>query len=150
MNAVTGQENGANGGAGVGSSIASMEARTLDGESVSLSDYVGKKVILDFWATWCGPCVQQRSIFAGLGESFHDEVTIIALSVDENPAVVQSFIDRQGSDGVELMDTGILSAKFDVSKIPTLVFVDSTGTVQQIKRSMLGPDELKRIVSTLD
>src|SRR5690348_15801968 len=73
------------------------ELKDLDGKPVKLSDYKGKVVILDFWATWCWPCRMEIPGLIDLQKKYGDRgLVVIGVSLDDGPDVVRSFMKRQG------------------------------------------------------
>lgn len=125
---------GRGGSTGATQSIAGLTARDLDGGTVKLDDYLGRPVILDFWATWCPPCLKQRQVFAAMASELEESAQLVALSVDQGgpDAVKAHLADSDHAIGVELMATDELSRLFNVSAIPTLVFVDAQGNVREV------------------
>src|SRR5262245_41943398 len=73
------------------------ELKDVDGKSVKLSDFKGKVVILDFWATWCLPCRMEIPGFVDLQKKYADQgLVVIGVSLDDGHEVVKSFMNRQG------------------------------------------------------
>ena len=69
----------------------------------SLSDYKGKVVVVDVWATWCGPCVKEMPFFKKLKDEFEGkEVVFMGVSVDENKFKWEAYMKKQGLTGVQL------------------------------------------------
>ena len=96
----------------VGKDASDFELKDMQGNTVKLSDYKGKKVYLKFWATWCGPCRMQAPILEKLSEELsEDELKILKMDVDENPETARAF--------------GIMS-------IPTLLFKKDGQVVKQV------------------
>lgn len=69
-----------------------FEAQTIDGKDVRLSDFKGKVVIVNFWASWCGPCVEEVPSLMGLLKSFPKDLVLIAISGDSNKEDIDSFM----------------------------------------------------------
>lgn len=67
---------------------------TLDGKSLSLSNYRGKYVLLDFWSTWCAPCVAEMPNVKALANQFRPKgrLAIIGMTLDEKPGIAASFV----------------------------------------------------------
>lgn len=73
-----------------------FELTLLSGETVKLSDYEGKKVLINFWATWCGPCVREMPAFEKLHNEFSDKLVILGVNSGESADTVQRFADKNG------------------------------------------------------
>lgn len=109
--------------------IPDFELTLLDGETVSFEDYRGKKVLLNFWATWCGPCVGEMPAFQKLAEEYPDELIILAVNCGEDQATVQTFAEDNGYTFPIVMDTeGVIQAMFGgITSIPVTVIIDEEG-----------------------
>ena len=103
---------------------------TLGGEKVALEDLRNKALLLNVWATWCGPCRIEMPFLAELHENLSDEgLTIVAIS-SEDPKAVQAYLDETQVDHPFplLLDTdGILSGRFGVYGLPTTIVIDPEG-----------------------
>ena len=102
--------------------------------TVSLSDFKGKVVLIDFWATWCGPCRQSMPEIGRIYEKYHSrglEVMGVAMDDDGREAAVQSFAKDMGITypvGMPTSHESVLRYKMD--SIPLLVIVDRSGNIQ--------------------
>lgn len=104
--------------------------RSLNGSTVSLSDYRGKIVLVDFWATWCGPCKRELPLLQAAYPKWKTEgVELLAISTDKDTSKVAPFISKNNYTFPVLFDDGT-SKDYDVSGIPTLFVVDKNGKVQ--------------------
>lgn len=131
-------------------SITKLTAYTIAGEHVSLDKYLGKPVIIDVWATWCGPCRTQRDIIHKLDPEFLKTVSIVSLSTDNDPRLVESFLAKHPSEATDLMSTPEILREFGgVSAIPTLVFIDAQGRIRDIGSGVHSARELRRRVKGL-
>jgi thiol-disulfide isomerase/thioredoxin len=97
----------------------------------SLASYEGSVVLLNFWASWCPPCIEEMpSMQALYDELGGDGFEIVAVNVQEDPETVQSFIDENGFDFPVLLDrTGQTAQKYAVRGLPTSYILDSDGRI---------------------
>ena len=102
----------------------------LNGAKLELSSLRGKVVILDFWATWCGPCRVQHPLYEEVKVRFKDRTDVVFLSVnaDENRAAVEPFLQENGWTNPVYFEDGLLSALY-VSSFPTTVIFNKRGEV---------------------
>jgi len=106
----------------------SFTGESFDGKSVSLADYKGKIVVLDFWGTWCGPCVAAMPSMKLIREAFGKHgVEIIGIAVDKKSDVA-SFCKENKISWPNVVDPeGKLADKFGVAAFPTLMVIDQQG-----------------------
>jgi len=103
----------------------------INGEQFSLSDHLGKVVLLDFFSTWCGPCIFEIEHLKGLYNRYSpDQLVILSISVDpytDTVQVLQSFAQLNEMTWTVARDTDNVAYKYGVSPIPHLVIVDAEG-----------------------
>jgi peroxiredoxin len=108
------------------------QLRDVTGKQVSLADFKGKLVILDFWATWCPPCRQEIPGLVGLQRRYQDKgLVIIGVSLDrQGPGVVKTFMHQLGMNYPVVMgDEKIVSDYGGIEAIPTTFIIDRQGKV---------------------
>jgi thiol-disulfide isomerase/thioredoxin len=104
----------------------------VDGNPVKLSDFKGKVVILDFWATWCPPCRREIPGFVAIQKKYADKgFTVIGVSVDEQgPSVVKPFMRQLGMNYPVVMGTPKIVVDYGgIEGIPTTFIIDRQGNV---------------------
>ena len=101
------------------------------GERVTLEDYRGRAVLLNFWATWCKPCEEEMPALQRLADALEGEAfELLAISVDEDPGVVEAFRERLGLRFAILHDPDKKASRaYQVFKYPETLLVDPEGTV---------------------
>ncbi len=106
-----------------------FQLRSTRGKLVSLSQHRGKVVVLDFWASWCGPCRAAIPAMQRLHERYADEgLVVLGINVNDttDPA---AFMDKMNATYTTLLAGEEVSAAFKVKGIPTLVVIDAGGNV---------------------
>jgi peroxiredoxin len=113
-----------------------FELPRIGGPDVRLADLRGKIVILDFWATWCGPCEVQMPVLDALWkdrswrDAHGDDLVIVGVSVDTDPvAEVAAWIEERGFGYPIAMGDQDLAMRYGVIGFPTLVIVDPDGGI---------------------
>lgn len=115
---------------------------TLDGDMVTLSDFKGKVIILDFWATWCGPCKIEIPSFIELQTEYGDAgLQILGVSLDRgNKEEVLNFCDKLGVNYPVLLDDGTVSRRFGIQYIPTTYIIDRDGNFIKKYTGLMGKE----------
>jgi len=104
---------------------------SIDGKNITLSDYREKVVLLDFWATWCGPCREEIPELSQLYSTYKDQgLVIISIDLQETPSDVKTFAETNGMVWIVVVDQdGAVAAKYGIEYIPTLVLIDTDGKI---------------------
>jgi thiol-disulfide isomerase/thioredoxin len=107
---------------------------TLDGKTVRMHDLEGKVVLIDFWATWCGPCKQALPHLKEIVEKFQGRpLVVVSVSLDSDETTWKNFVARNGMTWAQYRDGGFdgqLATSFAVRAIPTTLSIDVNGFVQ--------------------
>lgn len=108
----------------------------LDGQTISLGGFKGKPVMVNFWATWCGPCVHEVPYIQETYEVWSGKgLVILAVNIGESPSQVRGFMqESQLSFPVLLDESGEVAEQYGVRGIPTTILVDGEGITRNIKQ----------------
>ncbi len=121
----------------VGLPAPDFTAKTIDGKEIALKQLRGKVVVLDFWATWCGPCVAMVPHMKDFYEKYKDkDVVLIGVSADAKIEELKEFVEEKEISWPQIFDgdsetTGILY-KYAVSKFPTIMVIDQQGVFRGV------------------
>jgi peroxiredoxin len=112
-----------------------FQLNTLDGQTVCLSDFRGEVVLINFWATWCGPCAYEMPFLQQVYDEWQEAgLVLLAVNVGESPEKVAAFMQDHGFSFPVLLDTeGIVATQYGASSIPTTFLIDENGIAQAVK-----------------
>jgi len=115
---------------GQATSIMDFTLPAVDGSSIKLSALKGKAVVIDFWATWCGPCRQQRPLYEEVEKKFamNPDVVFLSVDTDDDRSLVAPFLKSHKWDKMVYYEAG-LGGMLRVSSIPTTIVLDRQGQI---------------------
>jgi len=106
---------------------------TLENQEIRLSDLRGQVVLLDFWATWCGPCRESIPHLVALYKNYQSKgLQVIGLSVDKGDgSAVRKFVQSMGIPYPIALAPEEVVKKYGVTSLPTTVLIDKKGTIRE-------------------
>ena len=115
----------------IGDEVPDIAFTLLDGTEVKLSDFRGKVIFMNFWATWCTNCIQEMDSIQQLQDNHPDDVVVLAMNCSEQKADVQAYIDDNGfTFRVGMEENFAISGDiFRAFSIPTTYIIDAEGKV---------------------
>jgi thiol-disulfide isomerase/thioredoxin len=104
-----------------------------NGQRVSLDQYKGKIVLLDFWATWCGPCRMTMPVLENLQKEYAGTLTLLAINLQEPRDSVVEYMRQQNIKSQVLLDEeGAVGIQYGAEAIPMQILIDKAGVVRDI------------------
>ncbi|MCL2485123.1 MAG: TlpA family protein disulfide reductase [Endomicrobia bacterium] len=108
-----------------------FELKDMKGDIVRLSDFKGKVIFLDFWASWCPPCRHSMPAVKDLHKKYlsNPDVVILGINAGEKQATVEKFIKKEGIEYTVLLGDNSVMQKYGVSGIPAFFIIDRNGNI---------------------
>lgn len=128
-----------------------FKLKDLNGKEVSLSDFKGKKVFLNFWASWCPPCKAEMPDIEKLYQQTKDsDLVILAVNLGEDNATAKSFIDNNNYTFSVLLDSNqSIGNQYSIVAIPTSFFIDKEGNIVSTIKGGMTLEQMKSNINKL-
>ena len=134
-----------------GQAAPELVVSTIDGRSLRLSDLKGQRVIVDFWATWCPPCVREIPHFQQLSEEFDDDELIVIGVSTEDAATVRAFATSHQITYPLGNPVQIEPPFTDINAVPTTIFIDHRGFIETVLQGYHSYNDLRsRAIGPVD
>ncbi|MCC7331938.1 MAG: TlpA family protein disulfide reductase [Flavobacteriales bacterium] len=121
-----------------------IKAQDLKGKEVSLTKYIGKPLVVNFWATWCSPCINEFPHFEDIKKELGNDVQFVMIS-DEAPNKIISFKDSKNYSFTFLKSNAKLS-EYSIYSVPTTYFYNANGTLVKKHTGGLDTESLKEYI----
>lgn len=136
----------------VGQPFPAFDEKDLNGQSLSPANFKGKVVLIDFWATWCGPCVAELPNVLAAYEKFHGKgFEIIGISLDQSRDALTTFIKEKNMPWAQYFDglgwKNKLGEQFGIHSIPATYLLDRDGKI--VAKGLRGPDLASKLAELL-
>ncbi len=138
---------------GAGQAAIDFNFTSLDGKKMKLSDLKGKVVFLDFWASWCGPCMRELSYTKKVEEHFKDrDLVVVNVSIDEDQTAWKSTIEKMKIEGIHTCEPGGWKSRiamlYGVQSVPSYFLIGKDGkfAVEKTPR----PSDTDNLISTIE
>jgi peroxiredoxin len=129
----------------VGKSAPDFTLKSLDGKNLKLSEMAGNVVLINFWASWCGPCREEMPLLNALHNKYEPlGFTVLGVNVEEDVKAAKGFLKNFPVDFPVLLDnTNKVSKQYKVIAMPTTVVVDRDGNMRYLHQGYKSGDEAK-------
>ena len=129
----------------VGRAAPDFQLPTLDGKQIKLSDYRGKAVLLNFWATWCGPCKIEMPWFVELQKQYRDRgFEVLGVAMESSPKDTAEFAKRLGLNYAVVMGNDAVADSYGgVNGLPISFYIDRKGRIVAKSLGLTSRDEIE-------
>lgn len=119
--------------------------KSMAGKNIKLSELAGNVILLNFWASWCGPCRTEMPLLNDLQNRYEPlGFTVLGVNVEEDSAPAKTFLSKTPVDFPILLDNrNQVSKQYDVLAMPTTVMIDRNGKVRYLHKGYQAGDEKK-------
>jgi len=121
-----------------------VELVDFNGETLRLSDFEGRPVVLNFWASWCPPCIAEMPDFERVNQAVGDRVIFIGVNFQDDADQAARLAVETGVTYRLVRDPqGLIFQKFDGLGMPTTVFIDASGSVREVVTGQMSESQLR-------
>jgi thiol-disulfide isomerase/thioredoxin len=134
----------------IGTTAPDFMVTSIYGDSMRLSDLSGRPIMLNFWASWCGPCVEEMPILQAFSERYSNELMILGINADEPREDVLDFVEQNELTFPMLMDPDSrIQDLYRIRAFPTSYFIDQNGIIRAVHIGTLSEALLDRYLEQI-
>jgi cytochrome c biogenesis protein CcmG/thiol:disulfide interchange protein DsbE len=134
----------------IGSAIPAFELSDLEGKKKSNLDFQGRPVIINFWATWCGPCKLEMPILQKIRQEYDGKISLVAVNFEEPRETVKQFLTQNKIEVPVLLDeTGSMANSYGIHAFPVTYFIDAKGVIKSMHIGQLDKEMVKTYIKTM-
>ena len=119
---------------------------TCEGDEIEISELRERPLVINFWATWCGPCIKELPNFVEKHEEHGEEVTFLGISVDQDPEIIRRFLDYKPLPYMLAWDSAGIARDLGIQTIPFTIAVDAEGKVAGVHRGYASTEDLEELM----
>lgn len=116
------------------------------GSRIQLSSLAGHVVVLDFWASWCKPCVAQAGILSAMAPRLADDVMIVGVNTSDSPERARQFASAHELPYPSVLDEGEAANAYGAQSLPTLIVIDRQGRISSASVGVMSESELEAAI----
>jgi len=109
-----------------------FELKTIDGKVISLHQFRGQPVMLNFWALWCGPCIDEMPLIQERYQQHNPKLVVLAIEEGSKVASVGNYVHEAQLSFPVLSGTEVVRRQFNIHAYPTSFFIDANGVIKSI------------------
>ncbi len=119
------------------------------GARMSVAEFKGRPILLDFWASWCGPCAMEAPVIDRISRRFEKKgLVVVGVNVSDSPEVIRAYATQKGLSYPMALDAGsAASTAYGVRQLPSLVVIDRQGNVMAFLTGAVDEASLSEIVT---
>ena len=134
----------------LGQPAPAFSEKGIDGSTLTLAQFKGKAVYLNFFATWCPPCNEEAPDVEKLQQKYKSQgLQVVGVDGLENQSKAQSFVKAHGLTYPAVVDDGTLRDQYKINGLPVHVFIDKSGTIKKIETGELTKAEIESDIKSI-
>ena len=126
----------------IGNIAPDFQLESVDGETISLNQFQGKPVLVNFWAVWCGPCQEEMPIIQDRFRQHNPDLVVLAVEEGESRTDLLKYLEESEVTFFVLMGTDSVAQRYGIYAYPTSYFIDANGIIRSIVVGSMSQSDL--------